>query len=320
MATEPDRPAVPDYPTDAHAAEIDRARKYIEDALAGNGDDWQDQGERDDVKLSRRLNPADPYAVPTVKGETLVEGATTDELISVIMLPGMRFQWDPRFEGGHMLRRFNMRRFSFYTCMKGMGWLVYQRTIVGVQAVIREETNNAEIMIVQTSIDDDELAPAEDYKVRANLTAAAWILKPVDGGVQLTYIVSISLAGGIPATMTSMLATEIPTCAGRVRDVYYEKGYAPRIALVDPAHQSTTIFQTEKWDAGSKTWTTNVTASSGEHGHFVIAADTKHGYDVKLSGDAASGAKVEDDGKGHIVISFDSSVDKKRLDVAITPK
>ena len=104
MATEPDRPAVPDYPTDAHAAEIDRARKYIEDALAGNGDDWQDQGERDDVKLSRRLNPADPYAVPTVKGETLVEGATTDELISVIMLPGMRFQWDPRFEGGHMLR------------------------------------------------------------------------------------------------------------------------------------------------------------------------------------------------------------------------
>lgn len=44
------------------------------------------------------------------------------------------------------------------------------------------------------------------------------------------------------------------------------------------------------------------------------------GYDVKLSGDAASGAKVEDDGKGHIVISFDSSVDKKRLDVAITPK
>ena len=50
-------------------------------------------------------------------------------------------------------------------------------------------------MIVQTSIDDDELAPAEDYKVRANLTAAAWILKPVDGGVKLTYIVSISLAG-----------------------------------------------------------------------------------------------------------------------------
>ena len=88
-----------------------------------------------------------------------------------------------------------------------------------------------------------------------------------------------------------MLATEIPvrepgpsvpltmqTCAGRVRDVYYEKGYAPRIALVDPAHQSTTIFQTEKWDAGSKTWTTNVTASSGEHGHFVIAADTKRMY------------------------------------------
>ena len=70
-------------------------------------------------------------------------------------------------------------------------------------------------MIVQTSIDDDELAPAEDYKVRANLTAAAWILKPVDGGVQLTYIVSISLAGaslalvgaddpgGIPATVRS---------------------------------------------------------------------------------------------------------------------
>ena len=91
MSAEPDQPAVADYPrADAHSAEIDRARKYIEDALAGTGDDWQDQGERDDVKLSRRLNPSDPYAVPTVKGETLVEGATTDELISVIMLPVRR--------------------------------------------------------------------------------------------------------------------------------------------------------------------------------------------------------------------------------------
>lgn len=80
-------------------------------------------------------------------------------------------------------------------------------------------------MIVQTSIADDELAPAEDYKVRANLTAAAWVLKPVDGGVKLTYIVSISLAGasmagsgltrsgGIPATVSCA----VDTCAKRRR-------------------------------------------------------------------------------------------------------
>lgn len=124
--------------------------------------------------------------------------------------------------------------------------------------------------------------------------------------------------------MLASVALTVQTCAGRVRDVYYEKGYAPRIALVDPAHQSTTIFQTEKWDNATKTWTTNVTASSGEHGHFVIAADPTRmyvdGYDVKLSGDAASGTKIEDDGKGRIVVSFDSSVDGKRLFVTVAPK
>lgn len=70
-------------------------------------------------------------AVPTVKGECLVTGCTSDDFLAVLQLSGFRKRWDPRFESGHMLQRYSQNSYAFHSEMKGFGWLVYPRDIVG---------------------------------------------------------------------------------------------------------------------------------------------------------------------------------------------
>lgn len=88
----------------------------------------------------------------------------------------MRLRWDPRFQTGFMLSRYTRLSYSFYTEMKGVGWLVYPRDIVGVQKNIRSNELNQPIMVVQTSIVENELAPEQPGKTRANLDISGWEL------------------------------------------------------------------------------------------------------------------------------------------------
>lgn len=88
----------------------------------------------------------------------------------------MRKRWDARFESGHMLARYNRVSYAFYTEMKGISWIVYPRDIVGVQKNFRSNEVNGEIMVVQTSIIEDELAPPQHGKTRATLTISGWQL------------------------------------------------------------------------------------------------------------------------------------------------
>lgn len=49
--------------------------------------------------------------------------------------------------------------YAFYSVQKGMTWLVYPRDICGVQKNYR--SSNGEILIVQTSVDEPDLAPLQ---------------------------------------------------------------------------------------------------------------------------------------------------------------
>lgn len=84
--------------------------------------------------------------------------------------------------------------------MKGMGWLVYpvrlfsgsspfvfkrlcpdpclalQRDIVGVQKNYRTDEENKEIIIIQTSVEENDIAPEQPGKARATLTIGGWKL------------------------------------------------------------------------------------------------------------------------------------------------
>lgn len=65
--------------------------------------------------------------------------------------------------------------YTFYTVMKGLGWLVYARDIVGAHKNYREKPGG-EICIIQTSVQEDEKAPEQYGKTRATLTVSGWQL------------------------------------------------------------------------------------------------------------------------------------------------
>lgn len=99
--------------------------------------------------------------------------------------------------------------------MKGFGWVVYPRDIVGAQRNYRSAEENQEIFVIQTSVQEDELGPEQSGKTRATLAVSGWHLKPQVDGLKVTYIVKISLNGSIPSAMVNKIAMEIPSCIGR---------------------------------------------------------------------------------------------------------
>ena len=54
----PSRPAVSDYPnTSAHSSELEEAKALFEKELASPDEEWEDQGEREGVKLHKKTDP-----------------------------------------------------------------------------------------------------------------------------------------------------------------------------------------------------------------------------------------------------------------------
>ncbi|BGP44728.1 hypothetical protein JCM10450v2_000542 [Rhodotorula kratochvilovae] len=301
----PALPAVFDYPTQSsHAGELDAAHKLFLEELASPEADWEDQGERDGVQLWSKKDPEDPYAVPTVKGETVVEGVSAEAFLGgVIQLPGMRRLWDSRFESGHMLARFDRTTFAFYTVMKGMGWLVYPRDICGIQKNYHPADGDAqaERLIVQTSVQEDGWAPEQKGKTRATLTLSGWRLVPDGANLKVTYIVKIALNGSIPLPMVTMVATETPLCTGH--------GHAPFVRIPPGAAEPAITFQTEQFSDPPSTLslsnhprqyrcTFTTKEKTGET--FQIVYDRKKMYPegVRVEVEGAEGAEVEDDGEG----------------------
>ncbi|GAA5969661.1 hypothetical protein JCM21900_000799 [Sporobolomyces salmonicolor] len=327
----PALPAVPDYPTDApHAQELEAARQLFERELASPEEEWEDQGEREGVHLWRKADPnVCLHAVPTVKGETVVQGVTSDAFLGgVVQLPGMRKLWDPRFEDGHQLARYSRSSYAFYTTMKGMGWLVYPRDIVGIQKNYGGEVNeNGERMVVQTSIEEPERAPEQKGKTRATLKLSGWKLTPDGEDLKVTYIVNIALNGSIPTAMVSMVATETPLCTGRARDVYYQHGYAPFVRLIPPMQELSIVFQTETFsdppalpdDPHPREYRCVFTTGSTTGESFEMEYDVKRMYKegvvVKIEG---AGVDAEDDGQGRVRVTTTEA--GKDVTVALSPK
>ncbi|GAA5907982.1 START domain-containing protein [Sporobolomyces salmoneus] len=325
----PSRPAVSDYPnTNAHATELEEAKALFEKELSSPEDEWEDQGEREGVKLWKKVDPDNPYAVPTVKGETLVENVTSDAFLGgVIQLPGMRKLWDGRFVDGFQIARYSRTSYCFYSEMKGMGWLVYPRDIVGIQKNHGGETENGERTIIQTTVEETGLAPEQKGKTRATLKVSGWHFAPEGEHLKVTYIVNIALNGSIPYAMVSMLATETPLCCARSRDVYYEHGYAPFIRLNPPTEELSIIFQTESFSDPPATvdephpreYRCVLTTGQKTGETFEIEYDTKRMYRegimVEIEGE---GIEVDDDGNGRVKVTTKES--GKDVVVVICPK
>lgn len=86
----PSTPAGPDgayweRPSEYTTA-LDEARKLLKELETSS--DWESMPEREEVELSKIVDPVDSYAIPITRGSTIVEGATPQQMMGVLQLPG----------------------------------------------------------------------------------------------------------------------------------------------------------------------------------------------------------------------------------------
>ncbi|EJD54297.1 Bet v1-like protein [Auricularia subglabra TFB-10046 SS5] len=308
--TFPEFPASKDYPKTTtysaggpHHDVVAAARKTWGDHLAT--DDWEDLGTKDGVALARKPNPADPNGVPIVKGVTTVPGATTDAVFGAIVPTGMRKLWDTRLDSAGVLQRFDPHAIQFYTVMKGQ-LFISPRDFVGVQLVERGAAPNGTITVTQTSVPDEEHVPDQSGRVRAKAHFGGWLIEPDGADVKLTYIACISLEGSIPLAAVRTVATEIPMCTGRVRDVFAKSGYAPVWGVSAPGVDLPVVLETESADAPGGKYTAVVrTQAAGTStlvydGKAMFAGGAKLATEFKEGGESALAAT--DDGNGTVTL------------------
>lgn len=296
--------------------------------------DWEDAGEREDVKLFKKTNPENAYDVPIVKGVTIVENATPSQVLAVIQQPGMRKKWDSRFDAANQLERYGPQKYLFYTYMKSPSYFVWARDIVGVQENIVTD-NGDRIVVIQTSVDDkqyvDEDGSYSKSRTRATLEVSAWDITKQGNNTKLEYVVKIHLNGSLPTSVVSAVATDTPMCVGCVRDVYYQVGHLPYDSTQDEGEKSagkSILVYSEFEDgdgteatSGEKRWTIWYQATGAET--TKIRYDNQRLYtslNVAVEGDAKDDVKASiDEEAGIVTVDVGEGATGKQFSLVFTP-
>ncbi|GAA6063758.1 hypothetical protein JCM10212_002710 [Sporobolomyces blumeae] len=298
---EPEFPASSNYPTTSpHDKLVEQAHSRFLNHLSDQ-ENWSFQGEKDDVKLWKKVDVDEPNGLPFVKGETMVKNCTPDAFgLGVVQMPGMRKLWDPRTEMGFMIERYCPSTVMFYALTKGKKYIASPRDIVGVQRNYTDETDGT-LRMIQTSVTDKERAPEQSGTTRADLVLSGWQFKPEGPDLRVTYIFKIRLAGKLPNSIVSWATTETPLCTGRARDAFYKYGFAPFVK--HSAVRPSIVFQNEHFDADTRHYRCLLTTGTKTGERFKIMYDRermyKDGVLVTINGDSVD---AQDDGRGSVAV------------------
>lgn len=159
------------------------------------------------------------------------------------------------------------------------------------------------MFVIQTSVEDNERAPAQSGKVRAHLTVAGWHLKPEGSDLRVTYLAKVSLNGSLPGALVSKLAQEMPSCVGRVREVFESVGHAPYFVAPDDSPiiwQSESISDPNGSKVGALEYRCRITTAPD--GRFELKYSSRmypKGIQVRVEGE---GATATDEGNGTVKV------------------
>ncbi|KDN38471.1 hypothetical protein RSAG8_09456, partial [Rhizoctonia solani AG-8 WAC10335] len=219
----PSDPAPDGYIPNPYQDKIDAALVYLRAEKEG-GEGWENIDTKDGIILEKKYVPGDSSAIPIVRGHGLVKSISAPSLLSAILQPSARHLWDARFESGALLERYGRKTYKFYSVQKGVGWIVSERDIVGVQHV--QEGENGAFEVIQTSVDGP---PGDKGRVRATLTAG-WSAVPRGDDLEVSYVVKINPNGSIPSAIVGKIVQDIPLSVVNIANFIREKGVPPYIA------------------------------------------------------------------------------------------
>jgi len=285
--------------------------KEVQDALtffrteAVSTDGWQLLGDKSGVKAEKKFIAGDSSPLPLVRGVGVIKNATPLQLLPIISLPGARVEWDARLEEGHVLEKYARRKQEFYSIQRG-AFMVQQRDFVGVQETLLADDGTIEMY--QTSIIDDQKAPASSGKTRGHLSVAGWLIKPVGADTEVTYVIKVDPKGSLPSWLVSAIMNESPLLIAKIREYFEGTGYPPLIS-----QEVTSVVRFESFNHGKREWKAGLIGNAGDQ--FEIAVDgqrmySNNSFKVSVEGAGKSGVTVTPNGDRVKVVVGPEAADK----------
>ncbi|KAF8750646.1 hypothetical protein RHS01_09147 [Rhizoctonia solani] len=282
----PSDPAPNGYVSNPHQEKIDEALRYLRSEKQG-GEGWENIGWHHPRKEIRARGQ---FSHPYRQGTRLVKDLSAQALLSTILQPSARHLWDERFASGALLERYGRRTYKFYSVQKGVGWLVSERDIVGVQHV--QDGENGAFEVVQTSVEGD---PDNSGRVRATLTCAGWSVVPRGNDLEVAYVVKSELVqsnGSIPSAVVGKIVQDIPLAVVNITNFIRNKGVPPYITNQDLKSQ----LRTEVVDVEKRHHEIRLIAGDTDE-ELKIAVDPKlfgGNWSVGVTGDGVAAEKDGD--------------------------
>ncbi|KAI7877166.1 Bet v1-like protein [Lichtheimia hyalospora FSU 10163] len=234
-----------------HAATSRKALDYLKE-LSNTLDGWNFSQEKDGVKL---------YIKPESNGLNIVRGDailktdkyTPREVATVATNPGCRKIWDEKYEVSEVKEMFTHLESLFWVKLKAP-WPVSPRDFVGIALRDFDE----DVCYVSMSSVEDPVAPPVSGCVRGTLLISGWKVYKTEGGIGITYITQVDMAGSIPSSFLKNIQLQVPLCAGKVVDYARSYGFPP--VTVEAAN---VVYKSEDFNHAKREFTANVEGSDG---------------------------------------------------------
>ncbi|KAI8141051.1 hypothetical protein BJV82DRAFT_620648 [Fennellomyces sp. T-0311] len=273
--------------SDNRHAKVSRDQLAYFKTLADTLDGWDFASEQDDVKLYTKDIPDSP--LPIVRGDTVLTGikCAPMDIAAAAILPGCRKMWDEPFDASD-IRELYTRYETLFWCKLKAPWPVSPRDISGTS--IRDFSDDV-VYLSMTSVEDG-LNPPDPTCVRANLIVSGWKFYKTEGGIGITYVTQIDLAGYIPYWLLKSIQTSVPLCAGKLADYVKEYGFPPNTRVC------TGKFLGESVETESAEYTVEVEGGEIE---CLVSNKMFPTVQVQVTGEAGEPAVVEQEDESKLI-------------------
>lgn len=102
-------------------------------------------------------------------------------------------------------------------------WPVSPRDFTGISL---RDLDDDVCYVSMSSVEDPAVPPVSGC-VRGNLIISGWKIYKTDGGIGITYITQVDMAGSIPSSFLKSIHLQVPLCAGKVADYVTSYGCPP---------------------------------------------------------------------------------------------
>ncbi|KAI8149039.1 hypothetical protein BJV82DRAFT_550385 [Fennellomyces sp. T-0311] len=242
--------------------------------LAASLDGWNFSQEKEGVKLYTKATATGTI----VRGDIVMktDKYTPREVATVATNTGCRKIWDEKYDVSEVKEMFSPFESLFWVKLKAP-WPVSPRDFTGIAL---RDFDDDECFVTMSSVEDPVVPPVSGC-VRGNLIISGWKVYKADGGIGITYITQVDMAGSIPSSFLKNIQLQVPLCAGKVANYVSSYGFPPATLSAE-----NTVYKKESFDHAKREFTAQVEGNGGEVKWLVSSQMFPNGVKVTVNGTA----------------------------------